>query len=198
LSGLFLGGASTPPPPPPALPFDIPGVQGNWVGTYGADGYALANWSGDNATDLASLPAGATLTLEQGGRGSWVAPTTDVRALTDPTASERRSRGWYDLNSMRLRLNFSSPYAGTIHLYAVDWDAYGGNRYENVTVDDGTGPRIAHLATSFVQGAWIHAPISVGAGGSVVITVDNGRASSSDRAELSLGGARATTNLHAR
>src|SRR5207244_1163195 len=79
--------------------------------------------------------------------------------------------------------------AGTIHLYAVDWDAYGGNRYENVTVDDGTGPRVAHLATSFVQGAWIHAPISVGAGGSVVITVDKTVGCSAVLSAVSLSGA---------
>src|SRR5712691_5503499 len=37
--------------------------QGNWVGTYGANGYALLGWNG--STDLASLP-GITLTLDNG------------------------------------------------------------------------------------------------------------------------------------
>ena len=167
LAGLFLGGA----PPAPSLAVDQPGAQGTWVGTYGHDGSVLANWDGTN-TDLTSLPAGASLTLERGGRATWAASTTDVRALTNPAGTARQMRTWYDQTSIRLRLAFANPFNGTLHLYADDWDAYQGNRYERVTVDDGGGPRVAALATSFVQGAWIHAPISVPAGGSVVITVD--------------------------
>ncbi|HEX7471968.1 MAG TPA: fibronectin type III domain-containing protein, partial [Candidatus Limnocylindrales bacterium] len=167
-----------------------PGVQGSWVGAYGHDGYILANWNGDN-TDLASLPAGVTYALEEGARATWVSPTTDVRALTNPAGTERRSQTWYDANQMRVRLTFANPYSGTLHLYAVDWDAYGGNRYENITVDDGSGPRVAHLSSSFVPGAWIHAPISVGAGGSVVITVDRTAGNSAVLAGLFLGGASA-------
>ena len=173
LSGLFLGGAGAPPPPPPPPPpptIDIPGVQGNWVGTYGADGYILGAWNG-TSTDLASLPAGVTYTLEQGARYSWASPTTDVRALQRPDRTERRAQTWYDATQVRVRLNFANAYSGTLHLYAVDWDAYG--RAENVTVDDGTGPRTAGLASAFIDGAWIHVPINVGAGGSVVITADH-------------------------
>ena len=81
-----------------------------------------------------------TFTVEQASRYSWAAPTTDVRALQSPDESERRARTWYDANQIRLRLNFSSAYSGTLHLYAVDWDAVRTAR-ENVTVDDGGGPR---------------------------------------------------------
>jgi hypothetical protein len=38
-------------------------------------------------------------------------------------------------------------------------------------VNDGSGPRTATI-TSFNQGAWVNAPISVASGGSVTITVD--------------------------
>ncbi len=162
-------------------------VQGNWVGTYGHDGYILANWDGAN-TDLSSLPAGVTYSLEVGGRANWAATTTDVRALTNPAGTARQMRTWYDINGLRLRLNFSTAYSGTLHLYAVDWDAYGGNRYQNVTVDDGSGPRVASIASSFVQGAWVHAPISVAAGGSVVISVDKTGGYSAVLAGLFLGG----------
>src|SRR4029077_12999576 len=142
-----------------------------------------------NTTDLASLPAGVTSTLETGARGSWVAPTTDVRGLTDPAGTERRARGWYDANELRLRLTFANADSGTLHLYAVDWDAYGGNRHENIAVDDGSGPKTAHLSSSFVPGAWIHAPISVAAGGSVVITVDRTGGYNTVLSGLFLGGA---------
>ena len=83
-----------------------------------------------------------TFTAEQASRYSWAAPTTDVRALQSPDQTERRARTWYDDNEVRLRLNFANAYSGTLHLYAVDWDAYGAT-LENVTVDDGSGPRTA-------------------------------------------------------
>ena len=174
LNGLFLGGAGTPPPPPPPPPpptTDIPGVKGSWVGTYGVDGYVIGAWNAPS-TDLSSLPAGVTYTLEQGTRYSWTTPTTttDVRALQSPDQTERRATTWYDTTEVRVRLNFANPYSGTLHLYAVDWNAIG--RAENITVDDGTGPRSVGLA-SFNNGAWVHVPITVGSGGSVLITAHN-------------------------
>ena len=187
LGGLFLGGpAGTPPPPPPPLQVDAPGVQGSWVANYGADGYVLANWTG--SADLVGLPAGRTVTVEQASRYSWVAPTSDVRALQSPDGSERRARTWYDGSEIRIRLDFASAYSGTLHLYALDWDSYGP-RGETVTVDDGQGPRSASLAAnSFVAGAWVHAPISVAAGHSVLITVDRTAGGNAVLGGLFLGG----------
>jgi uncharacterized repeat protein (TIGR01451 family) len=155
-------------PPPPTT--DIPGVQGTWVGTYGVGGYILGAWNSTNG-DLAGLPAGVTYSLEQGSRYTWASPTTDVRALQSPDQSERRATTWYDTTEVRVRLNFANPYSGTLHLYAVDWNAIG--RAENFTVDDGTGPRTVGLTSAFNNGAWIHVPINVGSGGSVLIKVDN-------------------------
>ena len=167
-------------------------LQGSWVGTYGHDGYILGDWNGNN-TDLASLPAGVTYALEQGARATWVSPTTDVRALTDPTGTERRSQTFYDADQLRLRLSFATPYSGTLHLYAVDWDAYGGNRYENVTIDDGSGPQRSPCSRARSWRAPGSTPRSaVGAGGSVVITVDRTAGNSAVLAGLFLGGAEHT------
>ena len=72
------------------------GVQGNWVGTYGVDGYALAAWNGIGSTgDLVQLP-NATLTMEQGTRFVWANPTTDQRGLKSPDGTQRRGATWYD------------------------------------------------------------------------------------------------------
>ena len=70
IAGLFLGGAGTPPVPPPdrAVSVESPGVQGDWVGNYGADGYVLGGWYGDG--DLTSLPL-STLVVQQGARHAW-------------------------------------------------------------------------------------------------------------------------------
>ncbi len=68
--------------------------------------------------------------------------------------------------------NYTIPataYSGKLRLYALDWDAQG--RRETITVNDGSGARSANLSSDFSQGAWVTAPISVAAGGSVTIDV---------------------------
>src|SRR5207245_4738181 len=52
--------------------------QGNWVGSYGADGYDLLTWNG--GSDLASMPK-ANLVIDQGSRYQWSSSTTAVQAL---------------------------------------------------------------------------------------------------------------------
>jgi hypothetical protein len=186
LSGLFLGGAGAPPtaPPPPPPAFDIP-PQGNWVGTFGVDGYDLAGWNG--TSDLSVLPAGATLTLEQGGRTTWAASTGDVRALQASTGSSRRAATYWDNSQIRVRLTFANAYTGNLHLYAVDWDST--TRRQNVTVNDGTTTKTVQISTSFNGGAWMHFPVSVPAGGSAVVTVNKVAGANAVLSGLFLGGA---------
>ncbi len=158
--------------------------QGNWVGSYGADGYALLAWNG--SSDLVNLP-NATLTFDQGGRATWANPTTDNRALQSADQSQRRAMTWWDNAQIRAHLTFSSAYAGTLHLYALDWDAT--NRQETVTVNDGSGPQQVTLSSSFHDGAWLHFPISVQAGGQVTLTVDRLAGANAVLSGLFLGGA---------
>jgi hypothetical protein len=141
--------------------------QGNWVGAYGADGYALLGWNG--TTDLASMPK-ASLVLDQGLRYQWIASTTAVQSLQSPDASTRRAACFYDYSQIRVHLVFPAAYSGTLHLYALDWDALG--RRETITVNDGSGPRSANISTDFSQGAWVNAPINVAQGGSLTISID--------------------------
>src|SRR5205823_2521663 len=134
--------------------------QGNWVGTYGANGYGLLGWNA--SSDLASLSQ-STLILDQGARYSWSAATSDVRALQSPDGSARRATCWYDGTQLRFHLAFTASYSGTLHLYALDWDHWG--RREAITVNDGSGPRTANLNTDFSQGAWVNVPVTVASGG---------------------------------
>jgi hypothetical protein len=140
--------------------------QGNWVGNYGANGYALLAWNG--SSDAVSLPQ-STLVLDQGLRYRWTTSTTDVRALQSPDATSRRAGAAYISGQLRLHLTFNTAYTGNLHLYALDWDSMG--RQEAITVNDGSGPRTATIA-SLDQGAWINLPITVASGGTVTITVD--------------------------
>jgi len=140
--------------------------QGTWVGTYGKDGYALLNWN--NGSDLISMKQ-ASMSFDQGTRFEWSGATTDMRALQSPDGSTRRAETITFDSEVRFRLMFASAYSGTLHVYAVDWDSL--DRRETVTIDDGSGPRSATIASDFSQGAWINAPIKVAAGGTVGIWV---------------------------
>ncbi len=163
LSGIFLGDAGTPPAPPPPPPPPPSGVQGNWVGTYGAQGYSIADWSGGN--DLTAMPSGVSVNLLQGGRYVWDNAPNDIRALESPDQSSRKAATWYDPAQIQLQLSFTNAYSGNLHLYAVDWERLG--RAETIAVNAQT---VAD-SSNFGSGTWVTAPISVQAGGSVTITV---------------------------
>ena len=161
---------------------ELPGVQGNWTGKFGQDGYALFAWNA--TTDVALLPT-ASLTLDAGSRDSQ-GVTTEVRALTDPTATERRATAYWDPDQVRFHLTFGTAYTGSLHLYAMDWATV--DRREKVTINDGTGPRSVTLDAGFHDGAWIHFPISVGGSGTVTVTVDRIAGSNALISGLFLGG----------
>ena len=142
------------------------------MGSYGTQGYVIAAWN-QGTSDLVVLPSGVTYTLEQGSRvgTGWPQPTTDVRALENGTETQRRAGAWAHANQVRIRLTFTGGYSGTLHLYAVDWAST--TRREDVTVEVGAVPRTAQLTTSFNAGAWLHYPVAVPAGGSIVIRIES-------------------------
>ena len=149
------------PPPPPPL--------GNWYGQYGVDGYALGGWNGPGTGDLVALP-GATLTLERGARYNWASPTSDGRALESPdrrNAGRRRGTtrassacGWISTRRTRGRCMSTRP------------TGISTGRRQTIAVNDGTTTSTFPLTTSYNAGIWLHAPINVPAGGSVL---DHGR-----------------------
>src|SRR6185295_6023860 len=65
-----------------------PTTQGTWLGTYGHNGYTLANGA-------SSLPSFAVVTLLGQGAWTWAASTTDVRALLRPAATDRFAATWF-------------------------------------------------------------------------------------------------------
>jgi hypothetical protein len=157
LSGIFLGG-------PGIAVSSAP--QGNWVGTYGGSGYALADWNG--SSDTTYLPD-ATLSLVEGNRYRWNNSTTDVRALESDDQSTREATCWVASSQLELQLSFSSSYSGNLELYALDWDST--SRRETISVNEGSSTQTVGLATSFNAGAWMVFPVSVASGATVTITV---------------------------
>ena len=161
ISGVFLGGAGA----PPATPTPGPELQGDWVGRLGSRGYALAAWN--NNSDRLNMPQVA-VAITQGTRYRWDSSTNSLRALENEAESQRRAAAWYHSTELRLRLTFTNAYSGDLHIYAIDWDSQ--NRRERIVVNDGTTTTTVDLASSFVDGAWLHVPVNVPAGGVVTIT----------------------------
>jgi hypothetical protein len=142
--------------------------QGSWVGKFGSAGYLLAGW--DGAQDVSDMP-NVTATLVRGSRYEWTPNTSDVRALQGPEGATRNAATYYDAKEVKEQLSFASAYSGALHMYALDWDSTA--RRETFTVNDGSGPRSVPLTSSFNAGAWVSVPISVAAGGTVTITVQD-------------------------
>jgi hypothetical protein len=175
ISGIMIGDAGAPPMTP-----GTQAPQGDWSNAYGAAGYDLVGWTG--TSDLSWMPD-ATVTLVQGSRSVQAANTTDSRALSDPGHTYRTAASYSDPNQVQVQLNFTHSYAGSIHLYGVDWDTTA--RRQLITVNGQT----AQLSSAFSQGAWVSFPINIAAGGSTVtITVDRTAGASAVLSGIFLGG----------
>jgi hypothetical protein len=158
--------------------------QGDWVGVYGADGYALLAWN--KTSDEVAMPLNS-LVLDQGSRYRYgTASINNHRALENAAQTTRRAAHWASNTSLQLHLTFPAAYSGTLHLYAIDWD--GSRRREVITVDDGSGPQVVSLNASYHDGAWLHFAINVPAGGTVTIRADTSWGSAS-LSGIFLGGA---------
>ena len=130
-------------------------LQGDWPGVSAPTATSSAA-SPAPTTDLVGLPAGVSYTVEQGARYNWTQLAGNIRALESPDQSQRQASGWFHATQTRVRVNFTGAYSGTLHLYTVDPHWLAPGRRENVTVDDGAGPRTAFLATDFSNGAGRH------------------------------------------
>jgi hypothetical protein len=135
---------------------------GTWVGTVGHEGYDLAGWG--VSSDVAELPAGASLSLTQGSRYVWAPSSSEARALQSPDGLTREAAGYYDSKEVKLGLTFTSAYTGNLRLYALDWDTTA--RRETITV----AGKATTLSSEFHGGTWVTVPISVAAGETVPIS----------------------------
>jgi hypothetical protein len=102
-------------------------TQGSWHGVYGADGYSVAN-------DSQSIPAYATFAVQNQSNYTWVASTTDPRALQTGAGTGRIAAAWYLSGTFSFDVNLTDGKLHPFALYAVDWDAYG--RAETIQVVD--------------------------------------------------------------
>jgi uncharacterized repeat protein (TIGR01451 family) len=129
VGGVFFGGAAatsiTPSSSADFTGFDA-ATQGNWIGTYGADGYSVA-------PSFQSAPAYGSFALQNESSWTWAATTADPRALQIPGGG-RIAATSYNPSSLSLNINFTDANSHQVALYAVDWDGQG--RAETLQVLD--------------------------------------------------------------
>lgn len=102
-------------------------TQGNWHGVYGGDGYSVAN-------DSQSVPAYATLALQNQSNWTWAQSTTDPRALQTGSNTSRIAATWYNGSNFSLDVNLTDGQSHQLALYALDWDRQG--RSETIQIVD--------------------------------------------------------------
>jgi hypothetical protein len=125
-------------------------TKGNWVGTYGQDGYIIANG--------ANQPPGySSVGFASAGSWTWVASTSDVRALygSNSVSSSRIASTYYSGSTFTIDINFSDSQPHQVALYSLDLDTT--SRSQTFTVVNATtnavldGPR---PLSNFSNGAW--------------------------------------------
>jgi hypothetical protein len=89
-------------------------TQGTWKGKYGADGYTVVN----NATNY---PAYAQVSASGNSPYTWVASTSDVRALQKATATDRIAATWFSSSSFTIDVNLTDGQIHQVALYCLDW-----------------------------------------------------------------------------
>jgi len=125
-------------------------TQGNWIGTYGANGYAIPNGA-------QSLPSYATFAVSGQSSYTWAASTTDVRALQNPGGSGRMASVWYNAPSFTLDVNMKDGNTHQVALYTLDWDNYQGGRAEQVQILDASTNAVLDTrnVTGFQNGQYL-------------------------------------------
>ena len=131
-------------------------TQGNWMGTYGADGYNIIGATTNNP----SYPSYATVTASGYSTYTWSSNTTDPRGLQDPSGSGRIAAAWYSSTSFTVNVNLTDGQTHDLTIYAVDWDNHG--RKEQIQIIDASTGVVQDTETlsSFSGGVYLEWAVS--------------------------------------
>ncbi len=102
-------------------------TKGNWKNTYGGDGYNTVN-------DIIKYPSWAQVSVTGYSAPTWMASTSDVRALQKTNASDRLAARWESNSFFTIEVNMTDGQTHRIALYGLDWD--GNNRNQRVDLLD--------------------------------------------------------------
>jgi hypothetical protein len=135
-------------------------TQGNWIGTFGSQGY-------DVIGSTASIPSYATVTPSGESSWTWATSTTDQRALRTSDGTSRIAACWYSASSFTVHLNLTDGLTHDLELYFLDW---GSNaRGEQVTIKNASTGAVLNTETlsSFNSGVYLEWAVS----GNVLFTI---------------------------
>jgi hypothetical protein len=127
-------------------------TQGAWKSAYGASGYDIAGDIGPNNPSLAAYVASVSLT--GASTYTYVASTSDPRALQQSGSTNRIAAVWYAAPSFTITVNMADTAVHQVALYAMDEDS---NRSEQIEViDPATGQVLdTRQITSFSSGVYL-------------------------------------------
>ena len=137
-------------------------TEGNWIGTYGTQGYDVIN-SGS------SFPSNVSVTATGESTYTWANPSTSTPALeVPPSGSTRIAACWYSGTSFTVDVNSASG-SYDLELYVLDYDSRG--RSEQIQISNAvTGAVLSTQSVSnFIGGAYLNWMVS----GNVLITIKN-------------------------
>jgi len=153
VAGIFFGGPDV-PVPPVSTTASFSGAdtstEGSWLGTYGADGYWVANGG-------QSMPQyDPTLAMNGESTWTWASPTSDPRAPETGTdgATSRTASTWYSSSSFTFDVNITDGQTHQVALYLLNWDSQG--RTETVQISDATSNKV--LDTRVIPNATTGSP----------------------------------------
>jgi hypothetical protein len=155
LSGLFLD-----PTASAAFLAQNTMTEGNWIGSYGTQGYDLIGGT-------ASLPSYATVTPSGQTLFTWSSNTTDPRALAIPNGTGGIAACWTSPTSFTVDVNLTDGLTHDLALYFLDWGTT--TRVEQMTITSAATGAVLDTATvsSFHSGVYLQWMVR----GNVVITI---------------------------
>ena len=137
-------------------------TQGNWIGAYGSQGFNIIG-------DATSYPSYATVTAAGETYQTWVASTTDSRALENAGGSGRIAASWYANTSFTVNVNLTDGEPHDVTLYILDWAGIAGRSEQIQITSAATGAVLdTQTLTNFSEGVYLQWELS----GSVVIRVE--------------------------
>ena len=115
-------GMDAPPPPPNGARFirSDTTTRGSWKGTYGTDGFAIAQ---DSSGPNPSWPAYAQVAISGANNWVWADSTFDARGLQKVGGTtDRLAACWYTSTQMDLRITITDGLEHLFAIYMLDWD----------------------------------------------------------------------------
>jgi hypothetical protein len=123
-------------------------TQGNWLGTYGGDGYNVIG-------DSASYPSYAQVSTVGNSAFTWTSSTTDVRAPQTASGSGRVAGCWYG-STFTLDVNLTDGQSHLVELYLLDWDGNNSRSQRIDVLDVATGAVLdSRTVSAFSSGQYL-------------------------------------------